>query len=64
MAEAEGGGSVMPPKRIQDRFTHLNVSKQRKYQMRQQARGRCELCSSPIEKWGLCRKHLKAKQNK
>ena len=34
---------------IQDRFTKLKVSKQRKYQLRQRAKGKCEKCSRDAE---------------
>lgn len=46
----------MPPKRIQDRFTKLNVSKQRKWQLRQKAKGKCELCQNDAV-GTLCAKH-------
>ena len=32
---------------IQDQFTKLKVSRQRKWQMRRQATGLCKLCPSP-----------------
>lgn len=35
------------PKLIQDRFTSLDVSRQRKYQLRREAAGRCRLCGEP-----------------
>jgi len=54
----------MPPHPIKDRFTKLKVSKQRKWQLRQRANGRCEICPEEIEKWGLCAKHLKLKRGK
>lgn len=32
---------------IQDEFQHLNISRQRKYQLRQQRDGRCTICGKP-----------------
>lgn len=54
----------MPPRRIQDRFTKLPVSKQRKYQLRNQAKGNCEKCACKAVNGGvLCAKHrAKAKK--
>lgn len=48
---------------IQDRFTHLDVSKQRKHQLRKRANGKCELCTKKAVKWNLCGEHVnKAKK--
>lgn len=47
---------MTPP--IKDRFTKLKVSKQVKYQLRRKAKGQCQKCPEPEEKWGLCRKHV------
>lgn len=53
----------MPPKRIQDRFTKLPVSKQRKWQLRQKAKGKCEKCKCDAVDGILCNKHrAKAKK--
>jgi hypothetical protein len=35
--------------RIKDQFTALPISAGRKYQLRQHAAGRCELCGHPLE---------------
>ena len=34
---------------IQDKFTKLKVSKQRRYQIRQRERGKCEKCNRKTE---------------
>jgi hypothetical protein len=43
---------------IIDEFTHLPISRQRKYQLRQERDGRCSLCGEPALSASLCRKHL------
>lgn len=39
---------------LKDRFTHLNVSRQRKYQLRKASAGRCVQCSAKAERSGYC----------
>lgn len=47
---------------IADEFSALPCSRQRKYQLRREARGLCRLCGKPAaEGSGLCEKH-RAKQ--
>jgi hypothetical protein len=46
------------PKLIQDRFTSLPVSRQRKYQLRREAAGRCRLCGEPGAPY--CARHSEA----
>jgi hypothetical protein len=43
---------------IEDEFTHLNVSRQRKYQLRRQREGRCVQCGRPAVRGGRCLKHM------
>jgi len=45
-------------KPIQDEFTHLKISRQRKYQLRMQRDGRCSECGAPAVKGSRCLKHL------
>ena len=45
-------------KRIQDEFTGLPISRQRKYQMRMQRDGRCTECGEPAIQGSRCLKHL------
>jgi len=45
-------------KRIQDEFTHLKVSRQRKYQLRMQRDNRCTECGAPAKQGSRCLKHL------
>ena len=45
-------------KPIQDEFTHLPVSRQRKYQLRMQRDGRCTECGAPSAGASRCLKHL------
>ena len=49
------------PKLIQDRFTSLAVSRQRKYQLRREAAGRCRLCGEPGSPY--CTRHADAQRN-
>lgn len=35
------------PKLIQDRFTAMRISAQRRYQLRREAAGRCRICGQP-----------------
>jgi hypothetical protein len=45
-------------KPIQDEFTKLKVSRQRKYQLRMERDGRCTECGAPAEEGSRCLKHL------
>jgi hypothetical protein len=45
-------------KRIEDEFTDLPMSRQRKYQMRMQRDQRCTECGEPSVKGSRCLKHL------
>lgn len=47
------------PRLIQDEFTSLKVSPQRRYQLRRAAAGLCRLCGAPEASPGLgyCEKH-------
>ncbi len=47
-----------PSRRIEDEFTHLNVSKQRKYQLRKKRDRRCEICGAPAIAAGRCLDHM------
>lgn len=43
---------------IQDQFTNLNVSRQRKWQLRKTAEDKCEICAVPAVGGGrYCLKH-------
>lgn len=44
------------PKLIVDQFTSRPVSRQRKYQLRKQAKGQCRICGK-LAKDGICPKH-------
>ncbi len=43
---------------IQDEFTNLPISRQRKYQLRMQRDGRCSKCGKPVAQGSLCLEHL------
>ena len=43
---------------IKDEFTHLKVSRQRKYQLRMERDGRCSECGEPVKEGSRCLKHL------
>jgi hypothetical protein len=43
---------------IQDEFTHLAVSRQRKYQMRMLRDKKCTECGGPAAKGSRCLRHL------
>ncbi len=43
---------------IRDEFTLLNVSRQRKYQLRMQRDKRCTECGEPAAQGSRCLKHL------
>lgn len=45
-------------RKIIDRFTHLPVSRQRKYQLRMKARKRCIICGEPAVRSGYCLYHM------
>src|SRR6058998_3007981 len=44
--------------RIQDEFTNLPISRQRKYQLRMQRDKRCTECGEPAVQGSRCLKHL------
>ncbi len=44
--------------RIEDEFTRLPISKQRKYQLRMQRDQRCTVCGEPVIKGSRCLKHM------
>jgi hypothetical protein len=43
---------------IVDEFTHLPISRQRKYQLRMQRDRRCTECGEPVKQGSRCLKHL------
>ena len=43
---------------IEDEFAHLPVSRQRKWQLRQMAKGGCRICGQTAISKGYCLKHL------
>jgi hypothetical protein len=45
-------------KRIADEFTHLEISRQRKYQLRMQRDKRCTECGAPAAQGSRCIEHL------
>jgi hypothetical protein len=44
--------------RIEDEFTQLPISRQRKYQLRMQRDQRCTECGEPAAEGSRCLKHL------
>jgi hypothetical protein len=46
------------PKQIQDEFTKMRISRQRKYQLRRERDGKCRVCGSPCD-GALCIRHRK-----
>ena len=52
-----GNGTQMR-KRIEDEFTYLPVSRQRKYQLRMQRDQRCTECGEQAVQGSRCLKHL------
>jgi len=44
--------------RINDEFTDLKVSKQRKYQLRRAREERCIICGEPVVHGARCLRHL------
>ena len=50
-------------KRIEDEFTHLPLSRQRKYQLRMMQQGRCIICGEPAATAAHCLIHaIKARE--
>ncbi len=49
--------SGRPP--IKDNFTDLSISRQRRWQLRQAAAGKCIICAKKAIKNNLCKRHLK-----
>jgi hypothetical protein len=49
---------------IQDEFTRLPISKQRKYQLRRQRDLRCTMCGEPATQGSRCLKHLIAERER
>ena len=45
-------------KKIQDEFTKMPISRQRKYQLRMKRDGRCTECGAPTVKGSRCLEHL------
>jgi hypothetical protein len=45
-------------RQIKDEFTNLRISRQRKYQLRQQRDRRCTECGEPAAHASRCLKHL------
>jgi hypothetical protein len=45
-------------KRIEDEFTHMRISRQRKYQLRMLRDKRCTECGEPAVQGSRCLKHL------
>ena len=45
-------------KRIEDEFTNLPISRQRKYQLRMQRDNRCTECGEPAAQGSRCLRHL------
>lgn len=45
-------------RRIEDEFTQLPISRQRKYQLRMQRDKRCTECGAPAAEGSRCLKHL------
>lgn len=45
---------------IQDEFTHLKISRQRKYQLRKSRDRKCTECGAPVIHGSRCLEHLVA----
>lgn len=45
---------------IRDKYTHLDLSRQRKWQLRQRDKGKCITCGEPRVDATHCAKHAKA----
>lgn len=43
--------------KVQDEFTDLNISSQRRYQLRNRKNGRCIQCGDPLKTKNHCEKH-------
>ncbi len=43
---------------IEDEFTHLKISRQRKYQLRMERDKKCTECGAPVIQGSRCLKHL------
>jgi len=48
----------MPRRPIKDEFQHLKISRQRKYQLRQQRDGRCIICGKETPASSRCLEHM------
>jgi hypothetical protein len=53
-----GPGQEHMRKKIQDEFTKLSISRQRKYQLRMKRDKRCTECGEPVVQGSRCLKHL------
>lgn len=51
-------GGKRAGRRIQDEFSELPVSRQRKWQLRQAKRGLCAECNRAVASGGFCLEHL------
>ncbi len=49
-------------KKISDKFTKMDISRQRKYQLRKKAANLCEQCPKKSVQWGLCKTHVLKKR--
>ena len=58
IAGAEIDIKLIMRKPIQDEFTGLRISRQRKYQLRMQRDKRCTECGEPAAQGSRCLKHL------
>ncbi|MGA2662288.1 MAG: hypothetical protein ABSH34_32810 [Verrucomicrobiota bacterium] len=52
------------PNPIEDEFTDLQMSRQRKYQLRMRREGRCVVCGEKAAGSYLCLKHLVAERER
>jgi hypothetical protein len=52
------------PKAIQDEFSDLPISRQRKYQLRMKREKRCQICGAPVVMGARCLKHLVEQREK
>jgi hypothetical protein len=48
---------TMPPVIIKDALTEMNISRQRRWQLRQRAAGNCVICGKTAETRGYCAEH-------
>jgi len=58
VGDVPGDGKETMRIRIEDEFTLLPISRQRKYQLRMQRDGRCTECGESAAKGSRCVKHL------